>query len=134
MKTIFSVFSALLVCVALQTSVASAQGVPVVGGPSDLDDIRSQVSAIQTQVDAVRASHDAAVSNQLLAQMLATQNETLARLTEIDLHVQTTEIDQHMIAQALREQAPDAARAQVSGQVSALGPDQPRDEAHAHAH
>jgi hypothetical protein len=128
MKTIFSVSSAFLVCVALQTSVASAEGVPVVGGPSDLDDIRSQVSAIQTQVDAVRASHAAAVSNQLLAQMLATQNETLARLTEIDLHVQTTEIDQHMIAQALHE------RAQVAGQVSALGQDQPRDEAHAHAH
>jgi hypothetical protein len=69
MKTIFSVSSALLVCVALQTSVASAQGVPVVGGPSYLDDIRSQVSAIQTQVDAVRASRDSAVSNQLLAQM-----------------------------------------------------------------
>jgi hypothetical protein len=99
-----AIYGTLFACVALQAGVASAQGIPVVGGPSYLDDIRSQVSAIQTQFDAVRASHDTTSSNALLVQILTAQKANLAELESIDQHMQRTEADQHLAAQTLQQQ------------------------------
>jgi hypothetical protein len=60
-----AIYGALIACVPLHISVASAQGIPVVGGPTDFTEMIREVGALQAQVDAMRASHDTTVSNAL---------------------------------------------------------------------
>jgi hypothetical protein len=61
-KKITAIYGALIACVPLHISVASAEGIPVVVGPTDFTEMIREVSALQAQVDAMRASHDTTVS------------------------------------------------------------------------
>jgi hypothetical protein len=99
-----AICGALIACVALQASVARAQGIPVVGGSTDVAEMIREAGALQSQVEAIRASHDTASSNALLVQILTTQRANLAELESIDQHMQRTEADQHLAAQTLQQQ------------------------------
>jgi hypothetical protein len=99
-----AIYGALIECVALQASVASAQWIPVVSGPTNVAEMISEARALQSQVDAMRASHDTISSNALLVQILTTQRANLAELESIDQHMQRTEADQHLAAQTLQQQ------------------------------
>jgi hypothetical protein len=99
-----AIYGTLFACVALQAGVASAQGIPVVSGPTNVAEMISEARALQSQVDAMRASHDTTSSNALLVQILTTQRANLAELESIDQHMQRTEADQHLAAQTLQQQ------------------------------
>jgi hypothetical protein len=65
-----AIYGTLIICIALQISAASAQGIPLAFAPEGFPGDAREVCTRQTQVDAMRASHDT-TANTLLAQIRA---------------------------------------------------------------
>jgi hypothetical protein len=71
-----AIYSALIVCIALQISAASAQGIPLAFAPERFLGDTREVCTRQTQIDAMRASHNTA-ANPLLAPIRASVDRFL---------------------------------------------------------